>query len=328
MGKRKPKAHTFLSTALTVLAAAALVTSCGGSGGGGGTARTPAALTAASSGAAASAAAQSLSLLDPAMSSGGLVAASASPKAPMNAVIDRMMAFSRTLPAGPSAQGNISQGPLDCSGGGTITLNTSWTGPDQPPSIQDMVDLQMTITADNCVEYPNTMNGTLSIAFSGTIDAPAGFTFSAPGSRFADSTYPFDITMSGFSMAVTDLAADGGTATFNGTVSGTVDMEGIDQRFQDFRIVQSEAGGISSYDLSGGMWASCLGGWATVSTPTPVSGPSAGACPTAGQIDITSGDDAVSAVINSDSSIDVHFNDAPVHTYIDCNALTGVCAAL
>jgi hypothetical protein len=192
-----------------------------------------------------------------------------------------------------------------------------------------MRDLHMTITASNCVEYPYTMNGTLSLTFSGTLDMPTGFTFSAPNSRFADASSPFDITMSGFSMALTNITSSGGTATFNGAVRGNVDMESIDGGFQNFRIVYSEVVGANfSYDLSGRMRASCLGGWITVDTPTPVSGLSAEDCPTAGEINITSGGDTVHAVIGEDFTIDVFFNDVLAHTYTNCNELTGLCSAL
>jgi hypothetical protein len=324
MGKRYRKPYILLALAFAL---AVVAVSCSGGGGDGG-GMTPATLTSSNAGASVSAVSQAIGLLDPTISSGNLVVpVSVSTEKPLNVLIDRMTALSRTLTAGPTIQATYHEGPVPCSGGGTMTMDVSWTGPDQPIDIHDIVDLHMTVTASNCVEYPNTINGTLSMTFIGPLDMPTGFKFSAPNSHFTDSTYPFDMTMSGFSVAIANLTADGGTATLNGAVTGTVDTEAINEEFKNFRIVYSEAGGQNGYSLSGSMKASCLGGWVTVSTPVTISGP-VDTCPTAGRIDITSGDDTVNVVINPDSSIDVSFNTALVDTYADCNSLTGVCAAL
>jgi hypothetical protein len=323
MGKRYRMPYILLALAFAL---AVFAVSCGGGGGDGG-GMTPATLTTSNAGASMSAVSQAIGLLDPTISSGNLVTASVSTGKPLNVLIDRMTALSRTLTAGPATQATYHEGPVPCSGGGTMTMDVSWTGPDQPIDIHDIVDLHMTVTANNCVESPTTINGTMSMTFMGPLDMPTGFTLSALNSHFTDSTYPFDMTMSGFSVAIANLTADGGTATLNGAVTGTVDTEAINEEFRNLRIVYSEAGGQNGYSLSGSMKASCLGGWVTVSTPVTISGP-IDTCPTAGRIVITSGDDTVNVVINPDSSIDVSFNTALVDTYADCNSLTGVCAAL
>lgn len=330
MGKKNHGMRILLLVALAALGAAALVTSCGG-GGGGGAAQNDAALTAANSGAAASAVAQALALLEPSISTGDLVPAGVSAKAPLDAIIDRMRAMSG-LWDGPQAQGSMhDSGP--CTGGGSATVDASWTGPDQPAGPHEMVNLQMTISASNCSEYPYTMNGTLTLKFSGPLDTPTGFTLSASSAHFVDALYPFDFSMSGFSMALTGITYSGGsiiggTATLNGSVSGNVAGEALNEGFQNFHIAYSEiTGGAFSYDLSGRMRASCLGGWVTVSTPATITGQSTDECPTDGALAISSAGDTVEVLIASDYSMSVYYNGALVHSYAHCGELTGVCSA-
>lgn len=112
--------------------------------------------------------------------------------------------------------------------------------------------------------------------------------------------------------------------TLSGAISGNIGADPINQEYDNFKMVANWDATGTTASISGRVKASCLGGWVTVATNTPVFIPKDADCPTAGEIVVTSGGNRVKMVIASDSKITVYYNDAVVQTYNKCEDVDGL----
>jgi len=119
----------------------------------------------------------------------------------------------------------------------------------------------------------------------------------------------------------------GGSVTLGGSVTGVTAGEAINVECDSFRLVfaSDPTGGMAVY-VSGRINASCLGGWVSMVTNSPVYVPVNGGCPTAGDIVASAGGNAVRVVIAEDSGIAIYFNDNLVKTFNSCNQVKGLCS--
>ncbi len=189
-----------------------------------------------------------------------------------------------------------------------------------------MPDFQATVTFNSCREGTETMNGTATMAFSGTVDNPVSLTFSSSNLSYADTVTDDNISMTNFSMVITGDDLTGATITLTGVVSGTVSGDPINEELDSFQIVLSSDTTGETMSISGMVKASCLGEWVTITTNTPVFVSTGDDCPIDGEFTITSGGNSVKVVIESDSKITVLFNNSPVQTYNNCEEVDGLCA--
>jgi hypothetical protein len=219
------------------------------------------------------------------------------------------------------SSGTIPQTSESCPGGGTVTLSATWTGPDNPTHPSQIIDLNATITFSSCGEGTMTMNGTVNIVLSGPANNPTSLAFSSSNFNFSDSATGDNIAMTNFSLESTDT-----TITVSGAISGTADGHSINEEYENITIVVSSTTGGETITISGRMKPSCLDGWITIGTNTAIFVPTDADCPTAGEVVITSAGNTVKVVIESDSTINVYFNDVLETTYSSCSELEGVCS--
>jgi hypothetical protein len=256
-------------------------------------------------------------------------------KSPLGRIIDRALSITKIQKSTAElfAQGSIPQVTEDCTDGGSMTMSATWTGPDQPSGPSDMTDFTVNITFNSCTEGTETNNGTFTVAFSGSSDNPTGISFTTSNFTHSDTVTNDNMTMTNVSVSITVSTMDGGGEitdgifTLDGAMSGTIDGNTVNLEYDDFEIVLSSDPTGETLSISGSLKANCVGGWITVTTNTPVYIPTVADCPTQGDITITSGGNTVDAVVGSDSTITVYFNDTLVQTYADCEAVDGLCTS-
>lgn len=228
-----------------------------------------------------------------------------------------------------SIAGSMPAETLQCTNGGTITDSATWTGPDEPKDPSEVADFKATMTFSSCKEEDTIMTGTVTIAFSGSLSNPTKFTFST--STFTVSKLPNQVmTLTDFNMDITDLHLTNdeltkATLTMSGKVSGTINGTPVNVECDNYKVVGETVNNGSKITISGKMKPSCIGGWVTITTNTPVFVPENADCPTDGEVIATSGENSVKMVIASDSKISIYFNNTLVQTYNDCEGVVGLC---
>jgi len=217
-----------------------------------------------------------------------------------------------------------------CIDGGTLSINAIWEGPAEPEDPSEIMNLNATITFNSCCEESITFKGSMKVIFEGSADNPSKITISTSTFFYTDSDYNDHITLTNFKIIITDFVLsddelESGTITLKGALSGTVDADFINEECDYFTIAFNSTAYGEVLTMSGNIKPSCIGGWVTVTTNTPILIPGDDVCPTAGEIVITSNADNVRVVISSDYKITIYFNDVVVQTFNDCEEVDGLC---
>lgn len=327
------------SAGVIFIAFALVLTGCGGGGGGGGQAQPETPITAEKAPAVAGAVFQASNfsgLSTDFTGFGGTGISSASlrtqSKPPIKSILDKVVSIAKSQKNKSQicVAGSMPPTTESCSGGGTVTVSGTWIGPDEPTDPSQVVDFTANSTFNSCKEAETTMNGTMSIAFKGSLSAPTRLTVSTSSFTFVNTEDNDNISMTNLSVDFTDLVFTGDeligcTITLSGAVSGNVGADPINQEYDNFKMVLNEGATGTTASISGRLKASCLGGWVTVATNTPVFIPGDADCPTTGEIVVTSGGNSVKMVIASDFKITIYYNDAIVQTYNNCEDVDGLC---
>ncbi len=325
--------------ALILMGMLPLLLSCGGGGGNGGPAQPEATLTAEKAPAVAGAVFQAgnFSGLSTEFSEFGEIEISSTSlktqsKPPLRDILDKVVSIAKNQKhkSPIHVAGSMPPTTESCSGGGTITVSATWTGPDEPTDPSQVVDFTGTATFSSCKEEETTMNGVMNIAFKGSLSTPTRLTVSTSSFTYVDTEENHNITMTNLTVDFTGLtfAGDeltGCTITLSGAISGNVGADPINQEYDNFKMVLNEDATGTTASIFGRLKASCLGGWVAVSTNKPVFIPEEADCPTDGEIIVTSGGNSVKVVIASDSKITIYFNDTLVQTYNNCEEVDGLC---
>jgi HYDIN/CFA65/VesB-like, Ig-like domain/Divergent InlB B-repeat domain len=229
--------------------------------------------------------------------------------------------------------GNFSLPPVACEGGGTVTINASWDGPDIPTDPSQIIDLNITMNFNSCTELGFTMNGKMEIVFEGPLSEPTKITISTPELTYANSYTGDQVSIHDLTITITDFTMDmmsqllAGTITMTGGISGIIGGNPIEVECENFKMEFNFSSAGTTLSISGKIMASCLGDWITITTNTPIFTPIDSYCPTAGEIVVTSGEYSVKIVIEPDSKITVYYNDTLIQTYSSCLEVMGLCCS-
>ena len=260
-----------------------------------------------------------------------------SQKSPLVSVIEKAISVSRSYKFNRSndamhAQGTLPLTIIDCTDGGSIDVNATWTGPDNPASYSQVENLEGTINFDSCTEGTETFNGVIAISFQGYLDRPTKLTITTPNFSYIDTYAENNLTMTNLTLAVSNITyyhneLTGGAIKLNGDVSGVINGESASLNCDNFTLSFTSGLLGVTVSVSGKLKASCLSDWVDITTQTPLFFPSFAdtICPTAGQIIIVSGADTVKIIISPDSAISVYFNNALEKIYNDCNDIELKC---
>lgn len=196
-----------------------------------------------------------------------------------------------------------------CDGGGTIKASLEWTGPDDPTSYCDLVDLHGTLSVSGCTdEYGTYMNGTIDLVYSGEYCQPTtisttmtDFTFSDSGESMETRRLQIIASQLSWTSQVPYGSLYAGHFVATGQVVATVDGESVALAFNNYTEDLSD----SSLAISGLIYGPCLDGWAELSTNDPIQLEDE-YCPTAGHLVISGdGDATIDVLINDDGTITV-----------------------
>lgn len=332
--KNNKKLLCILAT-LLIISVLALF-SCGGGGGdasstGGG--KTNVALTSENAPQAAAAVSQAVGAILPVVDAAGdnaLPGAAASMpassgQAPIKALLMLGIAAAQKQmqqSAGYAAAGSNSYSD-SCANGGSFSVSISWDRD------ADFLNLRGNVTFNACREATTYMNGTMSLAFTGSYTSPTAVNMTA-NLTYEDSYSSTRLTMSALNFYATDVGSgldfSQARIVMSGSISGTAQGETIrDFRCDNLTVDFGLVGGGRTMSVSGRVRSACLDTWLTLSTATPVTMPTGSDCPTAGDITATVGADATRLVVHTNTSIDLYFNGTLKETYSNCNAINAEC---
>jgi hypothetical protein len=272
---------------------------------------------------------QVMSLIGPASSLGGMEVAATSQRPPLIRIIDTMKAVSgRHLPDSRlSAQAGMTEDiPCD-SGSGTVSAD--WDGSDIITDPFEVLNLKVTMHFEDCTMEDETLDGSATMKYTGTLGDPERITVSTSSLNFKKTGLPegdTDITMTDFSMDVTGDAT-GGTMDITGKITGTAEGTPVDAEFDGLVLAMEVVSGGEELSITGRVRSSCIGGWLAFSTPTPVFVATGEDCPSAGEVAVNSGDNTVSIVVGPGTAeIKIYYNGAEVASYPDCEGVEGICS--
>lgn len=319
------KRSAVLLSVFLLLGFALALSNCGSGGG----SITLAELTADNAPQVAGSVDQVMSLVDPASSLGEIGSVAASSKAPLTSIIDTMKAISEKQLPSPmiTAQDTmVEEIPCD-SGSGTVSAN--WDGSDLLTDPFEVLNLKVTMNFENCTMDDETLDGSATIKFTGTFSDPTKITITSSNLNLKKTGSPggeTDITMTGLSMDVVSTPG-GADMTISGKVSGVAEGTPVDEELDDVVVTTEAVPGGGEVTIAGKVRTSCIGGWMTLSTVTPIFVPMGEECPTDGNVQADSDNNKVNIAIGPGTTeITVYFNDAEVASYPDCEGVGGLCS--
>jgi hypothetical protein len=325
---------------VAVLSLPGFLANCGGGGGDASTSRgggTDAALTASNARQIGDTVMQAVKLVAPTTTLGDLKAAriSSIKRPPLARILEKVL--SASINGGVTVHSKaLTTIKNDCADGGNISIDISSVNP-----------LDKVINADvdvkSCTTGTETLNGKMNVEYvmnsigdptNLTLDSFKNFekvTITTSHFTYLNTANNDNITLSDITLVLEDFTYNGdiltgGSVTLGGSVSGAAAGENINVGCDSFRLVfASDATGGMTVSVSGRINASCLGGWVTLATNSPVFVPASGGCPTAGDIVASAGGNTVRVVIAEDSGITIFFNDNLVEKFDSCNEAKGLC---
>jgi len=133
-----------------------------------------------------------------------------------------------------------------CTDGGTVTINATWDGPDNPQDCSEMKNLYLELVYANCQEGFETLNGTAGFYVPGDscTDTPAAFDFSFSNLRYQNPSEGDDFTFN-FTMVFSDLQYNtndylvGGNVSFNGSMIGSLEGTSMDVTFDALKFAMA-----------------------------------------------------------------------------------------
>jgi hypothetical protein len=144
-----------------------------------------------------------------------------------------------------SALGELSE-TEPCSYGGSITLNLTWDGPDDPADCSEVRNPRMEFLFDYCQEYNESMNGTMGMYFSGDLctETPAAFGMYFTNLRYQNQVDGSDLTLN-LTMDFSNVQYDqydymvGMNVSLDGSISGTFEGTSADMDYNDWTLAFS-----------------------------------------------------------------------------------------
>jgi hypothetical protein len=125
-----------------------------------------------------------------------------------------------------------------CTDGGTVTINLTWDGPDNPIDCSEMNNVDLEFVYSNCQDVTETLNGTMALYVPGDscTGTPSAFDTSFTNFRYqnppegSDFTSNFTMVFSGPQYDMNDYLV-GGTVLFNGSMSGSLEGTSMNVTF-------------------------------------------------------------------------------------------------
>lgn len=216
-----------------------------------------------------------------------------------------------------------------CPEGGSVDVYALWDGPADPVDASEVVDPQVNITLSDCSVDSFTVNGSMEMGITGSLDAPTKISLSIDAS-IIDSLTDTDMNIDTFSLEITGsgLSAfdlDNVSMLMSGSISGSLFSENVSIEYDDFNLIFSSYEEGVSVSISGKIMTSCLDKWLTITTTSPLIILNFEECPSAGRITATADGNSVRAVFESDYQINIYYNDTLAETYASCDDFAGVC---
>ena len=326
---------SLLATGVVALSLSWCLTGCGGGGdantsrGGG----TDASLTASNAGQVGDTVIQAVKLVAPTAAMGELKTSSISSEQspPLVSILEQVLSASGNSVAAKRINGvSVYDKPCE-SGNIAATVNDV--------NVADKLIIG-DVNANSCKVGTQTLNGTMHVEYKlKNIDYPLTYeklknfekvTITTSGFTYVNTANSDNITLTDVVMVLKDFTYNGnvltgGSITMGGVVSGAISGEAINVECNSFGL-QFTAGPTGvAVSVSGGIKATCVGGWVTMATNTPVFLPANTPCPTRGNISVTAGGNTVVVNIAADSTITISFNGNLVNTFKNCTAVKGLC---
>ena len=133
-----------------------------------------------------------------------------------------------------------------CTDEGTVTINVTWDGPDNPQDCSEMRDVNLEFVFSNCREGTQTLNGSMELYVPGDscADTPSAFDVSYSDFRYQNPSEGDDFTFN-FTMVSSDLQYDtndylvGGKVSFNGSMTGSLEGTSMNVTFDAWKFTMA-----------------------------------------------------------------------------------------
>ncbi len=212
----------------------------------------------------------------------------------------------------------------NCSGGGTKQKDSRWDGSDADPQ-----NYSATITYVSCVEGTETWNGTVSVAYTGSLVAPQKVT-TLLTLTYADTLAGDNLSISNGSITYADIvyaadAAVGASVSITGRIDGRVASKQFSADMSGFVVSYLFEGPATRFAVAGVLRPACASAVLTVATKKDMVIRSGDTCPSDGDITVSAGSDGAELVFSSDRKVSALFNGRLVATYGSCSEAEGLC---
>ena len=133
-----------------------------------------------------------------------------------------------------------------CTDEGTVTINVTWDGPDNPQDCSEKRDVNLEFVFSNCREGTQTLNGSMELYVPGDscADTPSAFDVSYSDFRYQNPSEGDDFTFN-FTMVSSDLQYDtndylvGGKVSFNGSMTGSLEGTSMNVTFDAWKFTMA-----------------------------------------------------------------------------------------
>lgn len=201
----------------------------------------------------------------------------------------------------------VPSGTMACDDSGTVDVELSWAGPEDPTDVCDISDLTATLSYNNCVENGEAVNGTVKLLLGDNLCAP--LTMSVSFEQFAIIYNSGDtrVACEEFRLAMNDIQvnADNGVLTHvTAAMNGDIAVDAVSAEYFEYTEDITVDGDDNEINISGALTGACIDGWVTITTLSPVLYNDNDACPTGGSLRL-SGTSDITATFNSDGGLTI-----------------------
>jgi hypothetical protein len=190
---------------------------------------------------------------------------------------------------------------------GTAKISGTWTGPNEPDDACEVSDATMTMTFSNCQESNESIDGVITVKISGNLCSPTAMSVAFNSLSLTEGDSSVQVDSEDFQMKMTELqwSSSGDELTHvKATLNGDIAMNSFAVEFYHYVENTTINGSNQTITISGSLTGSCLDGWVTLTTLSPIVTDGSSECPVGGSIRLSGTSDVI-ITCHSDGSMDI-----------------------
>jgi len=199
---------------------------------------------------------------------------------------------------------------FSCSNGGSMSFNSSWSGPNNPNSCSEINNLDFTFTFNNCSESGSYIDGVLSFSTTGNACSPSKIDMTFSNLILESSSENISFISNNLRFVISEIVFSGDIlkhvkVLVNGDAEATYQGDNYYVVYQNLSTETDSNDGVNlSINIGGSFTGGCLNGLVTLTTLEPILMNIYNQCPTGGALKI-SGFDEITVRFYNDGSLDI-----------------------